>query len=172
MATSDGNGTLQTASTTFSVSGMTGSVNGVSITFNSWSLGGDQNPGDFYFELVSPDGKRFDFFGNFNGGCAVMTSTTNITFADNGSQLTQGCTADNQGTITLTSGTYLPDVDNAANGGLDGISECPSPDGNSTPPTCAPNEGAADGSSTDTFASVFNGAQANGTWTVYSESDF
>ncbi|MBV9781901.1 MAG: Ig-like domain repeat protein [Acidobacteriaceae bacterium] len=171
MATSDGSGASATAHTTFVVSGMTGSVNGVSITFNSWSLSGDQSPADFYFELVSPNGTRFDFFGNFNGGCAVMPSTTNITFADNGSQLVQGC-GNGQATVTLTSGTYLPDVDNAPNGSAYGVSECPSPDGNSTAPTCAPNQGAADGSSTDTFASAFSGATANGTWTVYSESDF
>ena len=161
-----GGNTPLVASQTFTVSNMNGIVSNVTISFNSWNFLGYAS--DPYFELVSPSGQRFDFFGGLNGGCINQTNgTLNVTFSDSGSQLPQNCL----GNPNFSSGTYKPDVDASGDTGSSTYanSACPNIDGGAQP-ICANNEGSG------TFATagngVFKGIAPNGTWTVYYENDY
>ncbi len=132
---------------------MKGTVSNVSIVFNSWNLNGGY-PSDFYFELISPDGKAFDLLGGLNEGCVdTQTSTLTITFSDSGIQLPQDCNSDYSFTFT-NNATYKPDVDQYGYGCLDFSGNHPA--------SCPSDQGSG------TFASVFTGATPNGTWTIYS----
>jgi hypothetical protein len=152
-----------TNSQTFTVSGMTAgsTVANIKITFNSWALNGDSNgddAGDFYFELISPDGKAFDFLGEANDACVAQEGTVTISFADNQTTIPDGCTNYN---YTFTNGaTYAPFVSADATAG------CADPSGSHSGVKCAAPYSNA------TFESAFAGAATNGTWTIYAYDPF
>lgn len=129
---------------TISVTGMSGSVQDLSVTITGLS---HTFPGDLDFLLVGPGGQSFIFCSDRMGATDVVNET--YVFSDAGSA-----------PIPLTfaaSGTYQP-----ANSGADDPFVAPAPAGPYGNPTPA---------GTATFASVFNGTAANGTWSLYVVDD-
>ncbi len=147
-------------SQTFTVSGMSGTIATVSIKLGNWNLGTTTNqgafPGDFYFELISPGGKAFDFLGEANDTCSSSPSSTfTISFADGQAAIPDGCNAN----FTFSNnGVYRPFVS------ADSTTSpaCYDPSGSHSGVQCPAPLGSA------TFSSAFSGSAANGTWTIYS----
>ncbi len=131
---------------TVEVSGMTGTITRIAVTLDgvnhTWLSNLD-------FLLVSPTGAKFIFFSDGNAGFPAYEATDNIfTFADDAPGLFPSGTFAYNGSYRPTSG--------------DGQSD--------TFPAPAP-PGPYDQPNTATFASTFNGANPNGTWSLFAVDD-
>jgi subtilisin-like proprotein convertase family protein len=119
------------------VSGMTGTTSKVTATLNSFS---HSSASDVRMLLVSPTGQNLTLMSNLGGGGSLVDATNaNITFDD-------AAAANLPGSGTISSGSYKPTDDNP------GAESFPSP---------APVPSAA------TALTTFNGANPNGTWSLY-----
>jgi photosystem II stability/assembly factor-like uncharacterized protein/subtilisin-like proprotein convertase family protein len=132
------------------VSGLTGVVSGVSVTLNNaqhdWSR-------DIDILLVSPDGRKFIVMSDAGQGNGLDNPAT-LTLSDAGATLLTNMFE------PIPSGTYKPTNHS------DGLN----PDNFESPAPAAPwNSPAPTGSAT--FASVFNGAEPNGVWSLYVMDD-
>ncbi|MGE0128799.1 MAG: Ig-like domain repeat protein [Blastocatellales bacterium] len=130
------------------VAGMSGTITNVTVTLNNLS---HTSSGDIDVLLVSPTGAKFMIMSDA-GGTLGPASNATITLSDSaGSSL--------PASGGLASGTFKPtDHDPIADGNM------PSP-----APVAPYNDPAPAGSGT--FASVFNGANPNGTWSLYAQDD-
>jgi subtilisin-like proprotein convertase family protein len=131
---------------TIDVAGMTGSITRVAVTLDGVST---VRFNDMDFLLVSPTGAKYVFLSDGTNGTSVQLIDDRIyTFADEA-----GATIPNFG--DAPSGTYKP-----TNGDANADNfPAPAPAG----PYSQPNA--------STFASVFNGANPNGTWALYAVDD-
>jgi subtilisin-like proprotein convertase family protein len=123
------------------VSGMTGTITKVEVTLNGVSHTNIQN---LDFLLVSPTNAKYIFLSDATGqfGAAPVEDAV-LTFSDTGTA------------FTTATGTYLPTSgDNIAD-----TFPAPAPSGPYSQPPGA------------TFASVFNGADPNGTWQLFAVDD-
>lgn len=127
------------------VSGLSGTITKITVTLNGWTENASNAfPGDRDFLLVSPAGSTFEFLGGVGG----FHTFSNITLTLDDSAASALSSAQ------LASGTFKP-----TNRGTGFCTNFPSPAPASS--NCAaPN-------STATFASLFNGAAPNGTWSLY-----
>lgn len=132
------------------VSGMSGVVSNVNITLNNvqhtWGR-------DIDVLLVSPDGRKFIPMSDVGQGNGLDNPVT-ITLSDAGAALITS------GTGQIASGTYKPTNHNDALA-LDSF-DAPAP---AAPYNSPLNTGSA------TFASVFNGINPNGVWSLYVMDD-
>jgi subtilisin-like proprotein convertase family protein len=133
---------------TIDVTGMTGTISKVTVTLNNLT---HTRPGDLDMLLVSPTGTKYIFMSD-----AIFHPVSNITL-----------TLDSQAATTLPpfapnfgGGTFRP----ANYPGGDLPDEFPAP-ALLPPYLLAPTEG------TTTFLSAFNGANPNGTWSLYVVDD-
>ena len=136
-STSGGAATATTYPSNIVVSGLSGTVQTVTVRLDGWT---EPAPGDIYFELIAPTGNNFEFLGGA-GGTSSLTNLT-IMLADSG--------VSSVPSPLLSSGTFKPTV-------LGSCVTLPS----LSSPTCAPVIG------TSTFASIFSGIDPNGTWSLY-----
>ena len=132
------------------VSGLTGVVSSVSVTLNNvqhdWGR-------DIDILLVSPDGRKFIVMSDVGQGNGLDNPAT-LTLSDAGAAIITN------GSGQIASGIYKPTNHN------DGLNT----DNFESPAPAAPwNSPAPTGSAT--FASVFNGANPNGTWSLYVMDD-
>lgn len=127
------------------VGGLKQTINGMSVTLNGIS---HTQPADFDVLLVGPGGQKMIIVAD--SGSIHDVSNISITFSDTGTALLPL-------TDTLTSGSFKP----TNQAGDDNFSP-PAPAGPYSSP--APSGG-------DTFASVFNGTDPNGTWSLYVVDD-
>ncbi|HEV7646032.1 MAG TPA: Calx-beta domain-containing protein [Pyrinomonadaceae bacterium] len=127
------------------VSGMTGSISSMSVTLNNLS---HTYPADIVMQLVGPQGQQYFFLANVGGNIATSNVTLQL-FDSAPSLLTSAL---------LTSGQFKPTDQ--------GISNLPTPPAPQGPYFHAAPAG------TDTFASVFNGTNPNGVWSLYIYDQF
>lgn len=127
------------------VTGLGGAITKVTATLNGVTT---PTPEDVDFLLVGPGGQKFQMMGDAGGANAL--TNVNITLDDAAPTALPDATA-------ITSGTYRP----ASYSGSDTF-PAPAPPGPYNP-------AAPDGAGT--FANVFNGANANGTWSLYAIED-
>ncbi|MGO9060295.1 MAG: Ig-like domain-containing protein, partial [Candidatus Binataceae bacterium] len=128
-----------------SVSGLTGTISKVTVTLNGWTENGASPfPGDRDFLLVGPTGATFEFLG----GVGSFHPFTNVSI-----------TLDDAAASALSSAQLVPGSFKPTNrlAGLCTNFPTPAP----TSSSCAAPNGSA------TFASVFNGTDPNGTWSLY-----
>ncbi len=127
------------------VSGMSGATTRVAVTLDGINHGAFHN---MDFLLVSPSGAKFIFLSDVGstGGQEVIEDKI-YTFADDASGILPN-------TSLSPSGTYRPTSNNPAD----------------TFPAPAP-AGPYDQPPSSTFASVYNGANPNGTWSLYAVDD-
>jgi subtilisin-like proprotein convertase family protein len=126
------------------VSGLTGTVTKVTVTLVNMN---HTFPADIDMLLVGPQGDKFIFFSDAGGGTDLVNNT--ITLDDSAATLLPSG--------TITSGTFRP-----ANYGTGDTFPAPAP--------AAPYQNAATAGAA-TFASVFNGKNPNGTWSLYVVDD-
>jgi uncharacterized repeat protein (TIGR01451 family) len=127
------------------VSGLTGTISKVTVTLNGWTeSGASAFPGDRDFLLVGPGGQTFEFLGGV--GSFNAFSGVTLTLDDSAASSLTGA--------QLTSGTFKPT--NRLNGFCTNFP---------TPAPASSNCAATNG--TSTFASVFQGINPNGTWSLY-----
>jgi hypothetical protein len=152
------NGTSITYPSYISVSGYAAGTTVSSVSVSLSTLQGSQGINGQYL-LVSPGGQNLDFMDDaFN---ASSQGPVNLTIEDNGGQLPNG---------NASSGSYLPYDNNLL---VDDSFPSPAtlPAGANIPAVPGtPNRAAPTGSSSNTFASTFNGAPANGAWALYATS--
>jgi subtilisin-like proprotein convertase family protein len=127
------------------VAGLTGTVSKVTVTIPSIS---HSFPNDVDMLLVGPGGQKYVFFSDVIGG----TDWANINYT-----LDDAAAALIPSSASPTSGTFKP-----TNYVAGDAFPAPAP---ATPYTNAATAG------TDTFASVFNGTNPNGTWSLYVVDD-
>ena len=126
------------------VSGMTGNITRVAVTLNGLT---HVRPGDVDLLLVSPAGGKFIFLSD--SGFTIPLEDKLLTFADDAPSLLPSVVPD------IPSGSYKPTSGDFQNDSF----PAPAPAGPySIPPA-------------STFASVFNGASPNGTWSLYAVDD-
>jgi len=125
------------------VSGVSGSVTSVAVTLNNFS---HTFPGDVDVLLVGPGGQKFIPLSDLGGG----TDAVNLT-------ITLDDAAPTALPATFVSGTFRP-----GNSGTGDTFAAPAP--------AAPYQSPAPAGSA-TFASVFGGANPNGTWSLYVVDD-
>ena len=128
------------------VSGLGGSISKLTLTMN---IGNAPTPDHTDFLLVGPNGERFIFMSDAGGTTDIVGQT--LTFDDAAATALPDSTS-------IVSGTYRP----ASYAGDSDNFPSPAPAGPYNP--AAP-EGAG------TFASVFNGTNPNGTWSLYAVED-
>jgi len=136
-STSGGAATATTYPSNVVVSGLSGSVQTVTVELIGWT---EPAPEDIYFELVAPTGNGFEFLGGVGGTSSFVA--LNILLADSASLLAPP--------TLLNSGTFLPTV-------LGSCVTLPS----LASPKCAATIG------TSTFENVFGGTDPDGTWSLY-----
>jgi hypothetical protein len=130
---------------TITVSGLSGTISKVTLTLNNWNeAAATAFPGDRDFLLVGPTGGTFEFLGGVGGFHGF--SNLNLTLDDSA--------ANALSSAQLVSGTFRPTNRNTGFctnflGPAPASANCASPNG------------------TTTFASVFNGGNPNGTWSLY-----
>lgn len=132
------------------VTGLSGVVSNVTVTLNNIQHAWGR---DIDVLLVSPDGRQFIVMSDVGQGNGLDNPAT-ITLSDAGATLLTNQSG------PIASGTYKPTNYNDALA-LDSF-EAPAPAGPYNSPM---NTGSA------TFASVFNGANPNGTWSLYVMDD-
>ena len=125
------------------VSGVSGTVTGVTITLRNFS---HTFPGDVDLLLVGPGNRKFIPLSDLGGG----TDAVNLT-------ITLDDAAANALPATFVSGTFRP-----GNSGTGDTFAAPAP--------AAPYQSPAT-AGTATFASVYGGATPNGTWSLYAVDD-
>ena len=145
-ATASAHGQASPYPSTISVSGLSGTLNGITLTLNNASFARTR---DIDIILVAPTGAAFMVMSDVSDGSA--TSGANITFSDAGSAL--------PATGGISSGTYVP---------TDIVSVTA---GNDVFPAPAPSYSSPATTDSATFASVFNGINPNGTWSLYIQDD-
>jgi len=123
------------------VSGMVGSVSGVTVTLKNFS---HAHVSDVDMLLVAPNGVKFVFFADVGGSASAFPG--NYQLQDGSSQLPS---------TTLSPGTYGPTD-------LGGVADSFLPP---APPTTPGDSAAPAGSST--FLTKFSGADPNGLWSLY-----
>jgi subtilisin-like proprotein convertase family protein len=128
------------------VSGMTGNITRVAVTLNGLT---HARGSDVDLLLVSPTGAKFIFLADASGGFGLAFEDKLFTFADDAPNVMPFSTPD------VPSDSYKPNNPD----GLNDTFPSPAPPG---PYSTAPSS---------TFASVFNGANPNGTWSLYSVDD-
>lgn len=130
------------------VSGLVGTISKVTTQVNGFTAA---RPSNLDVQLVGPTSAAFQFMSD--GGDAVnAVSNINLTFDDAAaSQLPNG--------TALSGGTYRPTDYNAA--GETDPYPAPAPSTFSRPASAG----------TATFASVYNGTNPNGTWSIYAVDD-
>ena len=134
------------------VSGLVGTLNGITVTINGYTT---SRPRDIDMVVVAPTGQAFLLMADC--GDLTATSAINMTFSD------AAATAVPTGAgSSIPAGTYRPT--DAANQGGDGGDNFPAPGPGTTFSSPAP-------TGTATFASVFNGINPNGNWSLYIEDD-
>lgn len=141
------NGIAAPYPSTIAVSGLTGTLNGITVTLTNVSL---PRTRDIDIVLVAPDGKAFMLMSDVSDDSA--TTGANITISDAGSAFPAAG--------AVATGTYLP---------TDVVSALTANDSFPAPAPSAYNSPAPTG--TATFASVYNGINPNGTWSLYIEDD-
>jgi Ca2+-binding RTX toxin-like protein len=146
------NGISSPYPSTIAVSGLTGAVTNVAVTLTGYSAA---RPRDTEFALVGPGGQALVLMSD----AGDLTSTApgiDLTFSDAAAALVPTGSGS-----TIPSGTYRPtDVLVAAPAGNDNF-PAPGPSSVNSP---AP-------AGTATLGSVFNGTDANGTWSLYAIDD-
>ena len=125
------------------IAGVVGTVTKVTVSVTGFS---HTFPGDVDMLLVGPGGQKFIVMSDSGGGTDVVN--LNMTFDDTAATLLPA---------TLVSGTFRP-----TNIGTGDLFPAPAPSAPYQSPATA---GAA------TFASVFNGLNPNGTWSLYVVDD-
>ena len=128
---------------TINVAGIAGTVSNVRVALTGFS---HTFPGDVDMLLVGPGGQKFIIMSDIGG--TIDAINLNITFDDSAATLLPG---------TLVSGTFRP-----TNSGSGDTFPAPAP--------AAPYQSPAT-AGTATFASVFNGLNPNGTWSLYVVDD-
>ena len=128
------------------VSGLTGTVSKVTVTISNYN---HTFPDDVDVLLVGPAGQKFIIMSDAGGGTDITART--LTFDDSAAALLP------DGTL-ISSGTFRP-----TNYGATDAFAPPAPAAPYQSPATA---GAA------TFASVFNGSNPNGTWSLYVVDQF
>lgn len=126
------------------VSGLTGTLSNITVTFNNLSMPRTRN-NDFL--LVGPGGQNLLLMSDTAGIAA--SNNINLTFSD------AAATQLPMTSVAITSGTYRPTAVLFTAG--DDTFPAPAP--------ASINKAAPEGSST--LASVFNGINPNGTWSLY-----
>jgi subtilisin-like proprotein convertase family protein len=124
-------------------SGLTGTITDVNVTLTNIN---HTNPDDIDIVLIGPSGKRIVLMSDVGGTTDAINVT--VTFDDSAAAAIPDAGP-------LVTGTFKP----TNIGSLDTIPDLPLPQPN---PTTA---------GTATLASVFNGTQANGTWSLYVVDD-
>jgi subtilisin-like proprotein convertase family protein len=140
--------TAPTTATTYpsdiTVSGLSGTTTKVEVTLSGVT---HQQLRDMDLLLVSPTGAKFIFLSDV-GGSGISVNDLVLTFSDTGA-------ANLPFFAPLTSGTYLP----TSGDSLPDAFPAPAPVSPYNQPPSA------------NFASVFNGANPNGTWSLYAVDD-
>lgn len=136
-------GTASPYSSNITAAGL-GNITSMSVVVSNFN---HTFPDDVDILLVGPGGQKFILMSDVGGGLAANNVT--LTFADGGTAMGDA--------TQLISGTVRP-----TNIGATDTFPAPAP---GTPYNNPPTAGAA------TFASVFNGAPANGTWSLYVGDD-
>jgi hypothetical protein len=127
------------------VRGLSGTISKVTVTLNNWTeSSASAFPGDRDFLLVGPTGATFEFLGGVGGFHGF--SNLNLTLDDSA--------ANALSSAQLVSGTFKPTNRNT---GLCTNFLSPAP----ASANCAAPNGTA------TFASIFNGGNPNGSWSLY-----
>ena len=130
---------------TITVRGLSGTISKVTVTLNNWTeSSASAFPGDRDFLLVGPTGATFEFLGGVGGFHGF--SNLNLTLDDSA--------ANALSSAQLVSGTFKPTNRNT---GLCTNFLSPAP----ASANCAAPNGTA------TFASIFNGGNPNGSWSLY-----
>ncbi|MDQ6804016.1 MAG: Ig-like domain-containing protein, partial [Actinomycetota bacterium] len=149
----DNTATASPYPSTIAVSGLTGTVSSVSLTLNSVSYAFSQ---DLSVLLVAPGGQTFVPVADLgpNGGATAPANNSTLTISDSG-------TAATQFTPWGSSATFKP----IACGGFNQTWPAPAPGGpyGNQPPPVNSNPDC----NSQTLASAFNGANPNGTWSLY-----
>jgi hypothetical protein len=141
-----------------SVSGMSGTITDVNVTITNFSTG---RPRDIEMLLVAPTGQRFVIISDVGGTAGCGFSNINITLDDSAAtQLPNNDATGCPPSTPITSGTYRPT--NIVFGAESDDFPAPAPAGPYNHPAPA---------GTATFASVFNGLNPNGTWSLYVVDD-
>jgi hypothetical protein len=144
------------------ISGLTGTITNVTVTFNNLSI---TRPRDLDILLVGPGGQAFILMSDVAGSLDTADSNNvTITLQDGSPALPP----DSVGTTMLVSGTFRP----TNNGNGEGSLPAPAPAGPYNNPPNAPGGTVCTGC-TSTFASVYAqmGVPANGVWSLYVDDD-
>lgn len=129
------------------VTGLTGTLSNITVTFNNLSMPRTRN---YDFLLVAPGGQNLVLMSDV--GHITASNNLNLTFSD--AAATQLPIPPNH-TVPLTSGTYRPTA----------VSFTAGDDTFPAPAPASTNKPAPEG--TSTLASVFNGINPNGVWNLY-----
>ncbi len=134
------------------VSGISGTITKVTVQLSGVT---HEQPDDFDILLVGPGGQKLVLWSDAGGDTSHALSGVNVTFDDAAASALPDST-------TIATGTYKP---TAYNSGFT-KDNFPAP----APATTSPNDFAAPWG-TATLAGVFNGANPNGTWSLYVTDD-
>lgn len=147
--TTDPNGISNPYPSPIAVSGLTGTLTGVTVTLNNVTL---PRPRDVDIALVAPNGTAFMLVSDVNEGAAGATSGVNITLSDAGGSF--------PATGAIPGGTYVPTDVNSVTTNND-VFPAPGPSSIIRP---AP-------TGTATLNRTFGGINPNGTWNLYAIDD-
>jgi hypothetical protein len=136
-STAGGAATASPYPSDITVSGLSGIVQELSVTLMNYT---DPSPQDIYFELVGPSGANLEFLGGAPSGSPISGE---YTFQDGATSVPETELG------SLASGTYAPTTYSCVT--LPSLAS----------PSCAQPIGA------ETFLSVFDGSNPDGTWHLY-----
>jgi hypothetical protein len=140
------------------VTGISNAVSTVSVTLNGFSW--LQVANAVHLLLVAPSNQALEFFAAGDGSASSGT----YTFIDTGNQITE---ADEESTSGIGPGTYQPAVYTETPDSFTPQPPLPAPQVPGTFSVAAP----AGSPSAGTFENTFNGATANGAWSLFAYND-